>query len=401
LSRHCGFNSFFLGGFESSCHVLRSGKRLDVIASTHHDTYVHSDYQRLRSVGIRTTRDAVRWHLVEKRPYRYDWSSAIPMVRAADDTGVQVIWDLCHYGWPDGLDIFKPEFIRRFCSFARSFASIVCNESDQTPYFAPMNEISFLAWGAGDMGFLNPFETGRGLELKCQLVRATIAAIDAIRDVAPHARFVQVDPVINVVTAPGADAAERRAAAAYTRVQYQAFDMIAGRDWPQLGGSPSYLDIVGGNYYVHNQWELNGRFIERTDARYRPLRFLLRDLYARYRKPIFVAETGIEEHRRAEWLSYISDEVIAALEDGVPVEGICLYPIVNHPGWDDDRHCHNGLWDYCNESGHREIYNPLADELREQTARIESVLARLHPEPTQALPLHALHAGEAGAEISA
>ena len=45
-----------------------------------------------------------------------------------------------------------------------------------------------------------------------------------------------------------------------------------------------------------------------------------------------------------------------------------LYPIVNHPGWVDDRHCHNGLWDYADENGVREIYEPLAMELaRQQT----------------------------------
>ena len=98
-------------------------------------------------------------------------------------------------------------------------------------------------------------------------------------------------------------------------------------------------------------------------------------------KPIFIAETGIEDERRPEWLSYVADEVVIALEKGIPVEGICLYPIVNHPGWEDERHCHNGLWDYCNDSGHREIYIPLADELRRQTARIDSVLRRLQPEP--------------------
>ncbi len=55
-----------------------------------------------------------------------------------------------------------------------------------------------------------------------------------------------------------------------------------------------------------------------------------------------------------------------ASEKGVPVEGICLYPIVNHPGWDDNRHCHNGLWDYPNEAGEREIYVPLAEEIKLQ-----------------------------------
>jgi len=53
---------------------------------------------------------------------------------------------------------------------------------------------------------------------------------------------------------------------------------------------------------------------------------------------------------------------------GVPVEGVCLYPILNHPGWDDDRHCFNALWDYPQANGERVIYRPLADELaRQQT----------------------------------
>ena len=124
------------------------------------------------------------------------------MLHAARDTGTQVIWDLYHYGWPDDLDIFRPDFVRRFSAFARSFASLVFNETDDTPYFVPINEISFSAWAAGEKGIIYPFQTGRGLELKCQLVRATIAAIDAIRDVVPHARFVHVDPVINVVAGP-------------------------------------------------------------------------------------------------------------------------------------------------------------------------------------------------------
>jgi hypothetical protein len=50
----------------------------------------------------------------------------------------------------------------------------------------------------------------------------------------------------------------------------------------------------------------------------------------------------------------------------VAVEGICLYPIVNSPWWDDDYHLHNGLWDYADDMGERPIYAPLAEELRRQ-----------------------------------
>ena len=104
---------------------------------------------------------------------------------------------------------------------------------------------------------------------------------------------------------------------------------------------------------------------------YKPFNELLQDFYERYRVPLFVAETGIEDEARPEWFRYVCDEVKIALEKGVPVLGICLYPIVNHPGWDDNRHCHNGLWDYADEFGNREIYARLAKEIERQTNFVE------------------------------
>jgi hypothetical protein len=59
-------------------------------------------------------------------------------------------------------------------------------------------------------------------------------------------------------------------------------------------------------------------------------------------------------------------EARAAAAAGVPVEGLCLYPIIDYPGWGDDRHCYSGLWGYADDEGHREIYEPLAQELVHQ-----------------------------------
>jgi beta-glucosidase/6-phospho-beta-glucosidase/beta-galactosidase len=370
----CSFRSFFLGGFECSTHLLNCGRRLDLIQSTQHDRFAESDYRLLKSVGIATARDGVRWHLAEPSPYRYDFSSAVRLIRAARNTGMQVIWDLFHYGWPDDLDIFEPEFLKRFGAFTREFARVFSSETDDTLYVTPVNEISYFAWGAGDFGCLNPFATGRGNELKAQLVRAHIAAIEGVKSVQPRARIVQVDPLVNVIPDLTNSADRIECAEAYNRAVYDAWDMVAGRRMPELGGSEAYVDIIGANYYVHNQWVLGGKFVERTHPGYRPLQELLGDLYRRYQRPLFIAETGIEDERRPEWLAYVCDEVVAALQQGIPIQGICLYPILNHPGWDDDRHCHNGLWDYCNDHGEREVYRPLADELAKQRVRIGRIL---------------------------
>ena len=359
------FRTFFQGGIESSTHRRHDGCRLDMIAAIGHDRHAASDFQTLASHEIRTVRDGLRWHLVETSPGRYDWSSFLPMLRAACGTGTQVLWDLLHYGWPDDLDVWRPAFVDRFARFAAAAARVVRDETDEVPFYCPVNEISFFAWGGGDAAYLNPFARGRGHELKVQLARTAIAAMDAIWAVEPRARFVHADPVINVITHPDRPH-EHPHAEGHRQAQFQGWDMLAGHAWPQLGGTPRHLDIVGVNYYFNNQWIHGTGPIDVEHPLHRPFRYLLADTYARYGRPIFVAETGIEAERRPSWLSRIGAEVRAARSAGVPVEGLCLYPVINHPGWDDDRHCPNGLLDLHPRSGGRLAYRPLADELVRQ-----------------------------------
>lgn len=384
------FNSYFMAGFECSTHHRRSGRRLDMVAATEHDKFALLDYARIKSRGMRTAREGIRWHLVEQRPGRYDFASVRPILQAAEATDTQVIWDLCHFGWPDDIDILKPEFVTRLARFAEAFARLLADETNLASFFVPINEISFFSWAGGEEGALNPFVTGRGFELKCQLVRASIAAMDAIWAVNPSARFVHVDPIIHVVAHPDRPE-DRSQAEEYRLSQFQAWDMLGGRLWPELGGEEKYLDIIGVNYYYHNQWfyDIKGfrrshefKPLSRTNPAYRPLREILREVYERYRRPMFMAETGAENNARTSWLRYITDETEAALLDGIPLDGICLYPILNHPGWNDDRHCQNGLWDYADKNGDRKIYQPLAAQLQRSQKILE---ARLQMKPVPGL----------------
>lgn len=363
------FQSFLQGGFECSTHRIRAragetvGRRLDVIAQTGHDVHAANDYSQLAQHSMRTVRDGLRWHLIEAADGQYEWSSFLPMLRAATETGTQVIWDLLHYGWPDGIDIWSQDFVARFARFAGAVARVVAGESNSVPFYSPVNEISFFSWGGGDAGYLNPFANGRGFELKVQLARASIAAMDAIVSIDPRARFVHCDPVIHVVTDP-ARPWERTVAEGHRQSQFQGWDLIAGRMWPQIGGAEKYLDIVGVNYYHNNQWIHGGPPIDMDHPLYKPLRTILAETYARYGKPIFIAETGIEAERRAGWLAYVYAEARAAMSNGVPVEGLCLYPIINHVGWDDERPCENGLLSMRSDGNARQVYEPLARALR-------------------------------------
>lgn len=359
------FQSYFQGGFECSTHRLRNGRRLDIIASSEHDRFAEADYRQLAGLGIRTVRDGFRWHRIEATPGHHDWSSIDPMLKAARRTGIQVIWDLLHYGWPDDVDIWRPAFVDRFAKFAGAAAGRVRDDSDEVPFYCPVNEISFSSWGGGDASYLNPFANGRGFELKVQLVRASIAAMHAILDVDPRARFVHADPAINVVADPQRPH-DFAAAEGHRQAQYQAWDMLAGLSWPQLGGEPRLLDIVGVNYYFNNQWIHGGSTIDIGHPLYRPLHRILMEIHGRYGRPVMLAETGIEFERRPAWLRYVAKELSTARAKGVPVEGLCLYPILNHAGWDDDRPCQNGLLEQERDGHQRQLYVPLAEELARQ-----------------------------------
>jgi beta-glucosidase/6-phospho-beta-glucosidase/beta-galactosidase len=366
------FKSFFMGGFECASHRRRDDTRIDVIAKTSHDVLCALDYHLLASAGIRTVRDGLRWHLIESAPGNYNWSSLLDMLHASHTTGTQVIWDLCHWGIPDDIDIFSAEFPLRFAAFAAAAATWIHAENlragfTQAQVYCPINEISFWAWVGGDEQHFHPFGSGRGPELKRQLVLASLAAIRAVRAVDPTARFLQAEPIIHI-SADEDKPEDGPQAARHTESQFEAWDMLAGVRDGELGGSASSLDLIGINYYWNNQWIHEGDRTPPGHAFHRPLHDHLFGLWQRYGRPILIAETGAEGSVAAGWLGYIAAEVRQAIRLGVPVVGICIYPIMDYPGWDDDRHCSVGLLKSERNWKSRSLREDLVSELKVQSS---------------------------------
>ena len=321
---------------------------------------------------MRGARDGFRWHLIEATPGEYDWSSICPMLRAARREGITVIWDLCHYGYPDWLDIWSEEFPDRFARFCGEAVRLIRQESGQAPAICAVNEISFWAWLGGKEGKINPYAVERAEDLKQQLVRAALAGIEAARRADPETVVISAEPMINIV--PDSDEpGDLEAARNYNAAQFVALDMMLGAQAPELGGHEQAVDIIGVNFYPHSQWRLRGGPVPLGRHDYRPCSELLSEMYARYRKPMLIAETGAEHSARPVWLSYVGQEVRAAIEAGVPIVGICLYPVTDYRGWDNDRACEVGLFCVPDEAGERRVYRPLADELKRHQAMFGDV----------------------------
>jgi beta-glucosidase/6-phospho-beta-glucosidase/beta-galactosidase len=327
-----------LAGFECSSHRRSDGVRVDILEQTRHGCYVEDDYALVASHGMLTVREGVRWHLIEEKRGQYDWSTVQPMIEAASKYHVEIIWDLLHFGLPDWANPYHPDFPAIFAEFAAAFARLVGSRG----LYVPVNEISFMAWAAGDVEYMYPYSTGRGGHLKRALCDASIRAIHAIRQIDPTAMIIAVEPMIEVRERGIRDAATARQLA---NAQYEAMDMLTGRLAPELGGTPALIDVIGVNHYPQSQWFSDRETISWTSRQWTPLSLLLRKMFARYGKPILLAETGCEGEQRAAWFNYIVAECEEAQAAGVPMMGICLYPILSHIAWTGERFCPNGLFD--------------------------------------------------------
>ena len=367
------FSSFWMGGFECSDKLNAFGHRVDILSATGHPKFIKEDYARLDAFNIRTVREGIRWSHVEKTPYKYDWSMVADMMDSAATQHIQQIWDLCHFGFPDDLTPLHPMFARRFAAMCRSFVHFFRLKDSVSPLIVtPINEVSFLSWLGGDARGTSPYCINNGWEVKYALMRAYIEGVAAMKEIDPSIIILTTEPLVQIV--PLLDATEEQVAAAAKAddEQHQAIDILLGNICPELGGKPEYADILGFNFYYNNQWELGYNTLLPwanipEDPRWLPFGTLLKNAYSRYSKPVVLSETSHCGEHRPQWITYIAEECAKLLQENIPLLGVCLYPIIDRPDWDDLNLWHDsGLWQVQLNNGlpsTRILNEPYADAL--------------------------------------
>ena len=390
-ARHPGiFPTFFLSGFECSTFLWKDGRRRDLVAETHHREHARRDYEVLRELGIAVAREGIPWPMADRGGGRYDFGMVAPMVAAMREFHITPIWDLCHYGYPDDVDPFDQErFSERFAAYCRAVARHVGGELPGPHFFTPINEITFFAFCGGEWGWAAPYGKDRETRerFRVALCRAAIAGVRAIREVLPDARMMHVDPLVHVV--PPADRPDLKEAAEHETFvdTYLAWDILCGKAHPELGGTPEILDIVGVNNYSFGQMEYREQGPHQAlppgHPGIVPLCDLLRRVWERYRRPMVIGETSGLGRGRPDWLRDVMQEAMAAVNQGMDLHGVCLFPAVDMPDWHTGEWLHNGICDLVDCEGvlQRVPHEPYVAELRRWQKELNRV-TRLDEDPS-------------------
>jgi len=219
------------------------------------------------------------------------------------------------------------------------------------------------------MGWMYPFAKGRYAEFKRSLCRMAIEGVKALREVDAQSRMVHVDPIIHEVPPPDRpDLADEAWEQSYKQA-YEAWDMLFGKKSPELGGSPEILDIVGVNVYNFSQAQMNAdrsrEVLGPRDPRRKPLGEMLKFAWERYHRPIIIGETSGHQDKRAEWLRMTMEESMKALNSGINLQGVCLYPSVDIPDWQTQKWAKIGIFDIEDAATCERIpCDPYIEELR-------------------------------------
>lgn len=378
-----------MAGYECSDKLNAGRQRVDLATITGHLDRVDADYKLLEAYGIKTVREGIRWSFVETKPYQYDWAVVKQMIKSGRDNNIQQVWDLCHFGFPDGLSPLDDDFTPRFVSLCKEFVKLYRAVAlDEELIVTPINEVSFLSWLGGEAAGTVPYHTNNGWAVKYHLMKAFIAGVAAMRAIDPTIRILTTEPLVDMVPQLPVTAESELQARYQNELQYQTLDMLCGSICPELGGRPEYLDILGFNFYYNNRWVVgSAEFLpwvnEDDDPRWRPLSEMLAGAYQRYNRPFVITETSHPGEHRPNWMASITEECGIVHSLGLPLWGVCLYPIIDRPDWDNLTCWHHpGLWD--NLSGNpaeRILHQPYAKALHSAISKINSGLSTPDPHP--------------------
>ncbi|MBD2571266.1 family 1 glycosylhydrolase [Anabaena lutea] len=353
------------------CTVNRVGEEyFDQLERNGHGTRLE-DLELFAQLGIQAIRYPVLWERIAPNGLENaDWSWADVRLGRLRELGICPIVGLVHHGsGPRHTSLIDPEFPEKLAEFARA----VAQRYPWVKYYTPVNEPLTTARFSGLYGHWYPhgqddLTFGRALLSEC---RGVCLAMEAIREVNPHAQLVQTDDLGKTYSTP--------------KLAYQAllenerrwltFDLLCGRIsqphpiWGYLrdcGISESELefftqhpcppDIIGINHYLTSDrfldehlenyptWTHGGNGQDEY-ADIEAVRVcaegiaghctLLKEAWERYQIPLAVTEVHLHCTREEQlrWLCEVWNAAQELRSQGVDVRAVTAWALLGTYDW--------------------------------------------------------------------
>lgn len=372
----------------------------DQLVWSEHRANLTRDLEQIAGLGIRTLRTALQWEYFEAGQ---SWAFFDCMLGEMRRLQIEPIAGLLHHGsGPLGTGLLDAEFPQKLAGYAAR----VAQRYPWIKSYTPVNEPHTTSRFSCLYGHWYPHHRSTASYMRALLneVKATVLAMQAIRQVQPEAELVYTEDGGRVSGTAGVEAfrAEREAR------KWLGTDLLCGRvtqshplfgfllangvtaaeiEWFERNRCPPSL--LGLNYYLTSDRFLDHR-VELFPAAFRggdtgsePLvdiealrvhptgiagvEFVLREAWDRYGIPVAITEAhlggGIEDQVR--WLAEIWEGAQRARASGVEVEAVTVWALL-------------GSWNWCNLCTRDEgIYEPgvfdLTDGERRRTPLAEFV----------------------------
>lgn len=318
-------------GIECGFPLARGNRRVDELEKTQHYTYFASDLLRAKALGVEMVRYGVPWHRVEPESGRLDWRWMDGVMDLLASLSLTPILDMCHFGTPDWLasrgGFLSPDFAKALAAYIQAFA----RRYPSARWYTPINEPLVTARFCGRNGCWHPFRTDAFDALCQQMAEGINQSVARLREIVPEVTIMLNDNCEHhTVGTPcclehrGRDA---RLAARVALLNEERF-----RIWDATFGA---WDVLGLDYYP---WTEITHWCDGQEAHaYRGLYANARDYFARYQKPLMVAETDSagDIERRMEWMDRTIADCRRLEAEGVPIVGYTWWPLVDNIDWGD------------------------------------------------------------------
>lgn len=360
------------GGIE--CSYTRVGSQfLDQLELTGHDHRGVSDVARFAELGFESIRYPVLWEkhqLLRDQPI--NWKRTSVLLHALQRYGIKPIVGLLHHGnGPSFTNLLDPAFPKHFVRYARAAAE----EFPWVSYYTPINEPLTTARFCGLYGLWYPHKKNdRDFAFVfLNQMKATILAMEAIREINPGAQLVQTEDLSKTYSTPFL----KYQAEFENERRWLTYDTLCGRFnrhhtlWPFFGqlNLPDDLlyffedhhcppEIIGADHYLTSE-----RFLDEQLEQYPQhnrggnnqhqyadveairvkhdhpwgLKLLLKECWDRFHLPIAITEIHVngDSDDQIRWFSDVEEQVADLVAGGIPVAAITAWSLLGSFGWNE------------------------------------------------------------------